>query len=60
MMRESRESTDKRSGHERTMTTKPQSRRYCPFNNPNCGVTCECGDIECHRYCVGSPEVGDG
>ena len=28
----------------------------CVFNNPECPVTCACGDVECHRYCLGWEE----
>lgn len=36
--------------------------RHCPFVNPNCAVTCECGDDECHRYCLAPQreETDDG
>ena len=40
---------------ERTVE-KPAGTRFCPFDNPDCAVTCECGDDECHRYCLGPQE----
>ena len=42
---------ERREG-ETTVTPQAQGERFCPFDNPNCGVTCECGDDECHRYCL--------
>lgn len=37
-----------------------ERKKYCPFDNPNCAVTCECGDDECHRYCVGQTGESGG
>lgn len=36
------------------------SQPNCPFDNDACAVSCECGDIECHRYCLNTEEAADG